>query len=84
MLYNRTDHPGVSPRRTLGSDQIPPAANNWTGAIYVACSNKLFDPDIAPVETDLDPAYQLAAYAKMRRTYAEQLPALPLLSTPVC
>ena len=78
MLYNWTDHLGVSPRRTLGTDQIPTAENNWSGANYAAFSNKQFDADIATVETDLDPAHQMAAYADMQRIYAEQLPALPL------
>ncbi len=78
MLYNWTDHPGVSPRRTLGTDQIPTADNNWSGANYAAFHNTQFDADIASVETDLDPAHQLAAYADMQRIYAEQLPALPL------
>ena len=78
MLYNWTDHPGVSPRRTLGSDQIPTAGNNWSGANYLAFSNKQFDADIATVETNLDPAHQMTAYADMQRIYADQLPALPL------
>ncbi len=78
MLYNWTDHPGVSPRRTLGTDQIPTAKNNWSGANYAAFSDKQFDADIATVETDLVPAHQMAAYADMQRIYADQLPALPL------
>ncbi len=78
MLYNWTDHPGVSPRRTLGTDQIPTAGNNWSGANYAGFSNKQFDADIAAVETELDPAHQMAAYADMQRIYAEALPALPL------
>ena len=78
MLYNWTDHPGVSPRRTLGTDQIPTAENNWSGANYVAFHNTQFDADIATVETDLDPVHQMTAYADMQRIYADQLPALPL------
>ena len=78
MLYNWTNHPNVSPRRILGTDQIPTAENNWSGANWVGFSNKQFDADIETVETNLDPAVQTAAYADMQRIYADQLPALPL------
>ena len=68
----------MSPRRTLGTDQIPTAENNWSGANYAAFRNKQLDADIEVAEIDLDPAHQMAAYADMQRIYADELPALPL------
>jgi peptide/nickel transport system substrate-binding protein len=80
-MYTWTSNVGESPRLTLGSDQIPTAANNWGGANQVAFSDPKFDADIGVAETDLDADHQRAAWADMQRIYAEQLPALPLFTT---
>lgn len=78
FFYTWTSAVGDSPRRTLGGDQIPTAANNWGGANFIAFANAQFDADIVASETELDPAKQRAAWADMQRIYAAQLPALPL------
>ena len=69
---------GDSPRRTLGSDNIPTAANSFGGANYVAFSDPKMDADIAAAETELDPEKLLSVWADMQRIYVEQLPVLPL------
>ena len=77
-LYAWTSTVGEVPRATLGSDQIPTAANNYGGANYVAFSNPKMDDDIAAARTELDPAKRKAIWADMQRLYAEQIPVLPL------
>ncbi len=67
-----------SPRQILGSDQIPTAANNWSGTNYSDWHNQVIDHGITTIETELDPAKRQAAWAAMQKVYAEQLPALPL------
>jgi len=77
-MYAWTYPVAGAPRLTLGSDQIPSAANNWGGANYAAFSDPRMDADIAAAEAELDPAKQKALWAQMQRIYADQLPALPL------
>ncbi|MBU6499691.1 MAG: peptide ABC transporter substrate-binding protein [Rhodospirillales bacterium] len=67
-----------SPRRTLASTDIPTAANNWTGANYIAFANPKMDADITAAESELDPAKQKALWADMQKIYADELPVLPL------
>jgi peptide/nickel transport system substrate-binding protein len=66
------------PRRTLFSDQIPSAANNFGGANFVALADPAMDADIAEAEGELDPAKQKVIWSRMQRRYADFLPALPL------
>ena len=77
-LYAWTGMVGESPRTTLGSGQIPTAANNYGGANYAAFNDPKLDADIEAARTELDPAKQKAIWADMQRIYAEQLPVLPL------
>jgi peptide/nickel transport system substrate-binding protein len=67
-----------SPRRTLGSDQIPTAANNWGGANWANYADPAMDADIAASETELDPVRNKAIWSAMQRRYATSLPAIPL------
>ena len=67
-----------TPLRTLGSGQIPTAANSYGGANYVAFSDPRMDADIAAAQGELDAAKQKAIWADMQRIYAAALPALPL------
>jgi peptide/nickel transport system substrate-binding protein len=78
VMYAWSSSVGASPRNMLGSDQIPTAANGWSGANYVGYSDKDMDADIARAEAELDPAKQKPIWAAMQRRYAEQLPVLPL------
>jgi peptide/nickel transport system substrate-binding protein len=78
VMYAWSSAVGESPRRTLGSSDIPTKENNYTGTNQVAFSDPRMDDDIAKAETELDPAKQKALWADMQRIYAEQLPVLPL------
>ena len=71
---------GVSypPRQTLSSDQIPTAANSWSGSNYMGFRNAEMDAAILTAETELDPGKRAAAWAVMQRVYATELPVLPL------
>jgi peptide/nickel transport system substrate-binding protein len=66
------------PRQMLGSDQIPSAANNWSGGNYMGWRDARVDADIHVAETELDAGKRQAAWAEMQRIYASELPVLPL------
>ena len=78
ILYGWTSTVSESPRRTLGGDQVPAAANNYGGSNFPGFNDPTMNADIARVESELDPARAKLIWAEMQRTYAGQLPALPL------
>ena len=78
VMYAWSSNVTETPLRTLGSDQIPTAANNYGGANYPGFSDKQMDADIEATQGELDPAKQKLIWADMQRIYAEQLPVLPL------
>jgi peptide/nickel transport system substrate-binding protein len=78
VMYAWSSNVNESPRRTLGSDNIPTKQNNYGGANYIAFDNKEMDADIAKAESELDPEKQKVIWADMEKIYADQLPALPL------
>ena len=78
VMYAWSSAVGESPRRTLGSDNIPTAANNYSGANYVAFNDPKMDADIKAAESELDAAKRKAIWAEMQHIYADQLPVLPL------
>jgi peptide/nickel transport system substrate-binding protein len=78
VMYAWASNVTESPLRTLGTGQIPSAANGWGGANFPGFSDAKMDADIAAVEGELDPAKQKAIWADMQAIYAAQLPALPL------
>ena len=78
VMYAWSSGVGESPERTLGSHDIPTAANNYSGANYVAFNDPKMDADIRKADSELDPAKQKAIWAEMQQIYADQLPALPL------
>jgi peptide/nickel transport system substrate-binding protein len=78
VMYAWSSAVAESPKRTLGTSDIPTKENNYTGTNQVAFSDPRMDEDIAKAETELDPAKQKAIWADMQRIYAEQLPVLPL------
>lgn len=78
VMYAWSSNVTETPLRTLGSDQIPIAANNFGGANYPGFSDAKMDADIASAAGELDPAEQKLIWADMQRIYAEQLPVLPL------
>ena len=78
VIYSWTSAVTEGPRRTLFSDQIPTAANNFGGANFVALNDPAMDADILAAEGELDAAKQKVIWSRMQRRYAELLPALPL------
>jgi peptide/nickel transport system substrate-binding protein len=78
VMYAWSSAVGESPKRTLGTSDIPTKENNYTGTNQAAFSDPQMDVDIAKAETELDPARQKVIWAEMQRIYAEQLPVLPL------
>jgi peptide/nickel transport system substrate-binding protein len=78
IMYAWASNVTESPLRTLGSAEIPSAANSWGGANFPGFSDAKMDADIAAADGELDPAKQKLIWADMQRIYAEQLPALPL------
>jgi peptide/nickel transport system substrate-binding protein len=77
-MYGWSSNVTESPFRTLGTSQIPTAANNYGGANYPGFSDPKMDADIAAVEGELDPAKQKAIWADMQTIYANAVPVLPL------
>jgi peptide/nickel transport system substrate-binding protein len=77
-MYAWSSNVTESPLRTLGTGQIPTAANSFGGANYPGFSDAKMDADIAAAESELDPAKQKLIWADMQKIYAEQLPVLPL------
>jgi peptide/nickel transport system substrate-binding protein len=78
MMYAWSSNVTESPLRTLGSGQIPTAANNYGGSNYIAFSDPKMDADIAAAERELDPAKQKVLWADMQHIYADAIPVLPL------
>jgi peptide/nickel transport system substrate-binding protein len=70
--------PENPPRSTLRSDEIPSAANGWTGQNYGGYSNPEMDRLIDAIEVELDRDKRQALWARLQQLYAEDLPALPL------
>jgi peptide/nickel transport system substrate-binding protein len=78
VMYSWSSNVTESPLRTLGTAQIPTAANGYGGANYIAFSNPKMDADIAAAERELDPAKQKVIWADMQSIYADAVPVLPL------
>ncbi len=78
VMYAWSSNVTETPLRTLDSNQIPTAANNWGGSNYPGFSDAEMDADIRAAERELDPAKQRVIWADMQRIYADRLPVLPL------
>ena len=74
VMYAWSSAVGESPKRTLGTSDIPTKENNYTGTNQVAFSDPRMDDDIAKAETELNPAKQKTSLgrhaADLRRTVA--------------
>ncbi|MBK8175531.1 MAG: peptide ABC transporter substrate-binding protein [Rhodospirillales bacterium] len=70
--------PQSVPRTTLHSDEIPTAANGWSGQNISGWRNRDVDALIAAIETELDETKRHALWGRLQAIYAEELPALPL------
>ncbi len=65
-------------RQTLSSEQIPTAANNFSGSNFMDWHNATVDAGIKVTENELDAGKRAAAWAAMQHAYADDLPVLPL------
>lgn len=70
--------PESVPRSTLHSEQIPTAANAWSGQNYTGFRNAEMDRLIDAIEVELDRDARLVLWRRLQHLYAEELPALPL------
>lgn len=77
-MYAWVSAPQSVPRSSLHSDQIPSAANGWSGQNTPGYRNSEMDRLLDAAEIELDPARRRALFAGIQRLYAEDLPALPL------
>jgi peptide/nickel transport system substrate-binding protein len=66
------------PRTTLHSSMIPTAENGWSGQNYTGYRSAVMDVAIDKVEVECSDADQARHWATIQRTYAEDLPVLPL------
>ena len=71
---------GISypPRQTQGSENIPTAANGYSGTNYMGWRDDETDAAIAAAETELDPAKQKPIWSVLQHRYAIDVPVLPL------
>jgi len=65
IMYGWSSAVTEGPRRTLHTSQIPTAANNWSGANYIAFSNKRMDTLIDQGDTELDQAKAKVLWTEM-------------------
>jgi len=70
--------PESVPRSELYSDQIPSAANSWSGENFDGFHNPEADRLIDAIEVELDRPKRLDLWRRLQALYAEELPALPL------
>jgi peptide/nickel transport system substrate-binding protein len=70
--------PESVPRLTLHSKHITTAANNWSGQNYTSYKNPIVDKLLDAIEVELDREKRRVLWAKLQKTYAEDLPVIPL------
>ena len=66
------------PRTTLHSSMIPTPENGWSGQNYTGYSSAVMDEAIDRVEVECGDAEQAKHWTTIQKTYAEDLPVLPL------
>ncbi|HXQ50548.1 MAG TPA: peptide ABC transporter substrate-binding protein [Stellaceae bacterium] len=66
------------PRSTMRSDEIPSAANGWSGENYPGLRSEAADTLIDAIEVELDRGRRAELWHRLERLYADELPALPL------
>lgn len=66
------------PRSTLHSEEIPTAANGWSGQNFTGFQNAEMDQLIDDIERELDREKRRAMWQRIQEIYALELPVLPL------
>jgi peptide/nickel transport system substrate-binding protein len=77
-MYAWLSAPGSVPRGQLHSDEVPTAANGWSGQNYPGYRSKEMDALIDDVETVCEANKNRALWNRLQAMYARELPALPL------
>ncbi|MBS0541717.1 MAG: peptide ABC transporter substrate-binding protein, partial [Proteobacteria bacterium] len=77
-MYAWVEAPQGVPRSTLHSEEIPTAANAWSGQNYPGYASPAMDKALDAAERELDEGKRRALFADIQRIHAEDLPVLPL------
>jgi peptide/nickel transport system substrate-binding protein len=77
-MYAWVEQPQGVPRSTLHSEEIPSAANGWSGQNYPGYKKPDMDKALDSAERELDEAKRRALFADIQRIHADDLPVLPL------
>jgi peptide/nickel transport system substrate-binding protein len=77
-MYAWISSPENVPRTTLHSQEIPSAANSWTGQNTPGFRNARMDELIDEIEITLDRDKRAPLWHELQRIYATELPVLPL------
>ena len=77
-MYAWVSRPQGVPRSTLHSQEIPSAANGWSGQNYPGYANPEMDKALDTAERELDEGKRRALFADIQRLHADDLPVLPL------
>ena len=77
-MYAWVEQPQGVPRSTLHSEEIPSAANGWSGQNYPGYKSPDMDKALDSAERELDEAKRRALFADIQRIHADDLPVLPL------
>ncbi len=77
-MYAWVEQPQGVPRSTLHSEEIPSAANGWSGQNYPGYKRPDMDKALDAAERELDEAKRRALFADIQRIHADDLPVLPL------
>ena len=77
-LFAWISSPENVPRTTLHSQEIPSAANGWSGQNFTGYRNPQMDALLDAIEVELDRDKRAALWAQLQQLYANELPALPL------
>ncbi len=77
-MYAWVQQPEGVPRTILHSQEIPSAANGWSGQNYPGYRNPDMDKALDDAERELDLGKRRALFADIQRIHADDLPVLPL------
>jgi peptide/nickel transport system substrate-binding protein len=77
-MYAWVQQPEGVPRTILHSQEIPSAANGWSGQNYPGYKNPDMDKALDDAERELDLGKRRALFADIQRIHADDLPVLPL------
>lgn len=77
-MYAWISSPESVPRSTLHSEEIPTAANGWSGQNTPGFANERMDELIDQIEITLDRDAREVLWHELQRLYAEELPVIPL------